>query len=316
MRFLGQYDTVIKQGRITLPGLIYKQFENSEVILRPTWEGDGLTIHTKSSWEGTIQHFKNKIQPFNNEHNKLFLFFVSNAHLSDISKKRTIKIPNPLIEHASLKDNLTLIGVDDHLEIYNRTTFNRFRMDVKEFRLELDKLLSEDFSDKKLDFVPIHNELIVPEEPKIITTYINQLLFNNLIKNPKNFSKLTPRQFEESVAEILLKLNWDVKLTKATVDGGVDIYAAKNNEIGEFLYLIECKHYNSRPVGVEVIRSLYGNVEAKMANAGLLVTSSYFSTAAKQFQEPLKQRIHLADYDNLVNWLEIINKNKSNIICV
>ena len=52
---------------------------------------------------------------------------------------------------------------------------------------------------------------------------------------------------------------YDVELTPQTRDGGKDIYAARRDDLGTFLYIVECKRYApDNPVGVEVIRALHG----------------------------------------------------------
>ena len=69
------------------------------------------------------------------------------------------------------------------------------------------------------------------------------------------------------MAEILYKLGYAVELTKAAVDGSVNMYTAQSTELGTFLYLVECKHRSEQKIGVGVLRELYGNVETKKATA-------------------------------------------------
>ena len=65
-----------------------------------------------------------------------------------------------------------------------------------------------------------------------------------LLKNePDLVWKLPPRKFEEIVAEILDRQGYQIELTPASGDGGFDIYAARKDGLGRFLYLVECKRY-------------------------------------------------------------------------
>ena len=50
-----------------------------------------------------------------------------------------------------------------------------------------------------------------------------------LHENPRLLHELTPRGFEELVAELLARLDYEVTLTPASKDGGKDIYAAKKD---------------------------------------------------------------------------------------
>jgi restriction system protein len=49
--------------------------------------------------------------------------------------------------------------------------------------------------------------------------------------------------------------------TPCTRDGGVDIYAAKSDMFGPLLYVVECKKYKSRPVGIEVVQRVYASLK-------------------------------------------------------
>lgn len=147
--------------------------------------------------------------------------------------------------------------------------------------------------------------------PQIISSvqYVNDEMLERMRSDPKSMYKLSPRQFEELVAELLLRQGYKVELTPASGDGGVDIYAAKKDGVGKFMYLVECKRYSpSNKVGVNVVRSLHGVVQHKRANAGLVVTTSTFTKGAKEFQRDIKYQLQLADYMALHEWLDTIAK--------
>jgi restriction system protein len=132
-------------------------------------------------------------------------------------------------------------------------------------------------------------------------------LLNKVHSNPKLLYDLTPRGFEEFVAEILDRLGYEVTLTPASKDGGKDIYAAKKDHLGTFLYVVECKQYApDRRVGVGLIRELNGVVQAERATAGILATTSFFTRGAKEFQTRLSNQIGLKDYLGIQEWLDSI----------
>ena len=116
-----------------------------------------------------------------------------------------------------------------------------------------------------------------------------------------------PAKFEEFVAEILARQGYEVELTPASDDGGFDVYAAKNDGFGSFLYLVECKRYTQpNKVGVQVIRSLHGVVQKEKATAGIIATTSYFTKRAEEFQQDVRHQMQLADYVRLQEWLGMI----------
>jgi len=132
-------------------------------------------------------------------------------------------------------------------------------------------------------------------------------LLKKVHANPTLLYQLEPRQFEEFVAEILDRLGYSVQLTPATKDGGKDIYAAKKDHLGSFLYIVECKKYAPHHrVGVGLIRQLNGVLQAERATAGILATTSFFTRGAKELQTQLEHQITLTDYLGIQAWLDSV----------
>lgn len=135
------------------------------------------------------------------------------------------------------------------------------------------------------------------------TGYWDSLL-DELIHNPHSIFEITPRKFEEIVAEMLIRDGFSVTMTPETRDGGRDILVSNSNTLGEHFYLVECKRYGpERPIGVSLVRALYGVVEAERASAGLLVTTSYFTKDAIKFRDTIQHRMSFRDYEKLVKWI-------------
>jgi DNA-directed RNA polymerase specialized sigma24 family protein len=144
------------------------------------------------------------------------------------------------------------------------------------------------------------------QRSRIITDVIstNEKIFRLVQDDPNAIFDLAPRQFEELVAELLHKQGYEIRLTPPSNDGGFDMYAARKDGMGEFLYLVECKRYApARPVGVDIVRSLYGVVQKEEASAGILVTTSRFTKGAAEFQQSVRHRLSLRDYLHLQGWL-------------
>ncbi len=129
-------------------------------------------------------------------------------------------------------------------------------------------------------------------------------LVEALRDDPKRLFELSPRQFEEVVAELLASSGYDVSLTPATRDGGHDILAVSRDQLGlETAWAVECKRYRpEHPVGVEVVRSLYGVKHGLRLPQALLVTTSTFTRSAREFADGVGD-IKIADANVLVEWL-------------
>ena len=134
--------------------------------------------------------------------------------------------------------------------------------------------------------------------------------WNRIIKylsqHPEILYELTPRKFEELIAELLHREGYNITLTPERKDGGFDILALHNTAVGRHLYLVECKRYaRENPVGVNLVRALYGVVENERASGGLIVTTSRFTRGALEFQHDLEFRVNLKQYENIKEWLAI-----------
>ncbi|UII80137.1 restriction endonuclease [Flagellimonas sp. CMM7] len=152
------------------------------------------------------------------------------------------------------------------------------------------------------------NELIKSVRPSIVT--VESLLIEKIKQNPKDIHQLSPREFERLIAEIISESGWKVELTPQTRDGGMDIIASNHTLLGKHVCLIEAKKYRpNNPVGVSLVRNLYGTLLDYQANSSLLVTTSRFTKDAQKFQKRHKNLIGLKDYGNVIDWVENYKKN-------
>lgn len=153
-------------------------------------------------------------------------------------------------------------------------------------------------------------EIIIATRPVIISA--NNGLISSLKKQPSDLRKLTPREFEQLLADLLSDMGWEVELTKQTRDGGSDILAYLNTDIGKLLCLVEAKHYREdRKIGVDLVRTLYGTLCDAQANSAMLVTSSSFSPDAKVFQQRHKYQLTLREYADVVEWILKFGQKKN-----
>jgi hypothetical protein len=133
------------------------------------------------------------------------------------------------------------------------------------------------------------------------------LLLDRFVRDPEAMRSLSPREFEAFVARLAEELGFEnVVLTPASGDGGRDILAIKRVHGISFLCAFECKRYSAdRPVGPEIARALLGTIthEKSRATKGILVTTSSFTPAAREFilTEP---NLDGKDFAGIVGWLQ------------
>ena len=139
---------------------------------------------------------------------------------------------------------------------------------------------------------------------------VNEELVRRLAVDPALIYSLNPRKFEEVVAFLFEKRGWEVRLTPPSRDGGFDFFAELKNPLSSFLVLGECKRYSrDRKAGVEIVRGLHSVTETNKAHQGIVITSSFFTAGAIEYQRVLGPKMGLKDYDDLVDWLQTIQSN-------
>lgn len=154
--------------------------------------------------------------------------------------------------------------------------------------------------------VPFANESNCRELIEVVHASWDRVL-RDIATRPHSIHDLTPRQFEEFMAELLEREGMNVTLTPPSKDGGYDILATSKSQFGSHLYLVECKRYApNRPVGVELVRNLYGLVEQKGATAGILATTSRFTKGAIEWGGTVLPRMTLKDFESISHWVRSV----------
>lgn len=153
-------------------------------------------------------------------------------------------------------------------------------------------------------------QLYLPKENEIITDLSRSVsaLILAAAKRPEVLHEITPREFEELIAEILSKNGFMVELTQRTRDGGKDIVAFSSILGIRSKYIIECKRYApNRPVGVSLVRNLYGVQLQEGANKSILATTSRFTADAIDFaskRDVSQWAMDLKDYKDIISWIK------------
>ena len=121
---------------------------------------------------------------------------------------------------------------------------------------------------------------------------------------PSLLFSLSPRQFEEFVAELFSEFGYTVELTAQTRDGGRDVIAI-GHDVVKSKFLIECKRFApDRRVSVSAVRALYGVKHHEGATKAILATTAGFSRDAILFFEDHRWELEPRDYNGIVSWLQ------------
>jgi Restriction endonuclease/TIR domain len=133
---------------------------------------------------------------------------------------------------------------------------------------------------------------------------VNDAMISRLSQNPHMLYALEPRRFEELVAAMYEKAGFEVELTPASGDHGVDVYAIRRHSFGSTLIVVQAKRYKpTLKVTAAQVRELYGVVNLQDASAGVLITTSSFEPGAEQVAAEHRWRLELRDYARLQDML-------------
>ena len=98
----------------------------------------------------------------------------------------------------------------------------------------------------------------------------------------ESISKVTPDRFEQLVVDLLVKMGYGQGETVGrSGDGGID-GVIDQDPLGLEKVYIQAKRYTAGTVGEPEIRNFSGSLDARGANKGVFITTSTFSSTARQ----------------------------------
>ena len=138
-------------------------------------------------------------------------------------------------------------------------------------------------------------------------------VFEHFGSHPGDLIRLTWRQYEELLDAIFRNQGFRTKLGPGMNDAGVDIRLYQSQAIPELVTLVQAKRYARRPIGLDAVAALFGNVVEQRASRGILATTSHFQPRARKFAASVSQAIdlpsiELVDSTRVGGWcIEIAN---------
>ena len=111
------------KGRLIIPSKFRSELGDKFVVTRGL--DKCLFVYSMKEWEKNVSRLKSL--PFTNKDARTFTrFFLSGAVECEFDRQGRINITSPLVSYAGLKTKCVIIGVNDHLEIWDEDAFNKF----------------------------------------------------------------------------------------------------------------------------------------------------------------------------------------------
>ena len=131
MSFTGEYHhNLDAKGRLIIPAKFRDQLGTEFTVTRSL---DGcLAMYAAKEWE-ILENKLNALPMTNEKARGLKRFLLGSASTCEIDKQGRILIPPVLRDKANLDKDITLLGVGDHIEIWNADLYNeKYNFDDEE----------------------------------------------------------------------------------------------------------------------------------------------------------------------------------------
>ncbi len=124
---LGEHDhTLDDKNRLTLPAKLRDGLGDGVVVTRGM---DGcLYAYAVEDWQGTAERIR-ALDPLSRESRMMRRHFFSGAVRADLDKQGRMVLPAGLLESVGIRREVTVAGVYDHLEIWDRA---KWRVHLRE----------------------------------------------------------------------------------------------------------------------------------------------------------------------------------------
>jgi MraZ protein len=126
---LGEHEhSLDDKNRLTLPAKLRAAFEDGVVVTRGL---DGcLFAYPRAEWEQMADRIK-RLDPLRSQARLMQRHFFAGAAQGELDRQGRLVLPPALIEHAGLTREITVAGVHDHLEIWDRAKWREQLREVE-----------------------------------------------------------------------------------------------------------------------------------------------------------------------------------------
>lgn len=141
--FIGEYQhTIDTKGRIIIPAKFRDQLGDTMIVTR--WMDGCLAIYTMDQWQQVFENLK-KLPSTKREARMYTHMIMSKAAECEVDSQGRIRIPGHLAQEAALSKNCVLVGVSDHVEIWDKERWNTYYSLASENFEEIAESLTEFF---------------------------------------------------------------------------------------------------------------------------------------------------------------------------
>jgi len=121
--FYGEHEhTIDEKSRVTLPAKFRHALADGVVLVRGI---DGtVDVYPRATWEADMARIA-ELDALNRESRDMKRFVFTGATPAELDRQGRVVLPPKLAERADLGRDVVVLGVQDHIEIWNRARWAR-----------------------------------------------------------------------------------------------------------------------------------------------------------------------------------------------
>lgn len=171
--------------------------------------------------------------------------------------------------------------------------------------LQIDNIILKGFTQASPNLAaPLAILLLIPAPLSALNSWRKKRLLDKQ-NDIDSIRRLSWKEFEELVAEIFRRKGYSViENSSKGPDGGVDVALKKDGN----LFLVQCKRWKARKVGVQIVREMYGVMIAEQATGVIIITSGFFTQESQRFAEG--KPIELIEGSQLASLVKSVQEEK------
>jgi MraZ protein len=127
---LGEYEhTIDDKNRLTLPARFRQSFADGVVVTRGI--DPCLDVYAREGWESFVASRLEGLDPFSREAREMRRFLFSAGSEAEFDKQGRVTLPAAVMKKAGLGRDVTVVGVGDHLEVWDRDAWQAHSEDIE-----------------------------------------------------------------------------------------------------------------------------------------------------------------------------------------
>lgn len=150
--FVGDYESRADQkNRVVLPSAFKREFGDGgeegvvRVVVKKDIFENCLLVYPRSVWEGIMSDLRSRIDPYNRKHGQFLREFQRNTSEANLDASGRLLIPQRLMSSVGIDKDMTMLGVGDHIELWDTVAYSSGNLDAD----QLGELADEVFADRK-----------------------------------------------------------------------------------------------------------------------------------------------------------------------